>query len=470
MSDSRSSVDLAPSKSYASALSSVSQNEPALLNNSAPKDDIQVMQLIPPLSKDTVSSSQKLQMAFNDCALAILVQFPDFVKDKITITQSFTKTRAEKTLHSISVISPAAARPYYDHIRSQGILLLGKTVFPTGKYHLNPNRSFYPRKVNVKFSNLPYVCDDVSALKIIDLPSNIQRDSAITREQVKLNNNSFYTGRGVLKVTLKNKEEEDQMRIWSKRTKMAGPIDWNGILISSHSPSLHECTFCKEQNLPAVGHDVEWCFKAQKANDEKDTDTNVSDKRHHATPDEVNDESLFESEDNAIETEAQTRQNRNDDTENDHSKNDDNQKNDSANDNTNDVIAEAITSNEENTALPQLSTSVQLLFGNAPSNKENVLEKDNECTFSEAFVHTQDHEENDNNLSQALNNFRKQQNLAKLQNTVSKVQKSTVNKNKNRRKTRRISPLSQTSWRKPNTRNTFTKPKFPDRDGPQNIV
>ena len=60
MSDSRSSVDLAPSKSYASALSSVSQNEPALLNNSAPKDDIQVMQLIPPLSKDTVSSSQKL--------------------------------------------------------------------------------------------------------------------------------------------------------------------------------------------------------------------------------------------------------------------------------------------------------------------------------------------------------------------------------------------------------------------------
>ena len=105
MTDSRSSIDLAPSKSYASALSSVSQNEPALLNNSAPKDDIQVMQLIPPLSKDTVSSIQKLQMAFNNCALAILAQFPDFVKDKITITQSFTKTRAEKTLHSISVIS-----------------------------------------------------------------------------------------------------------------------------------------------------------------------------------------------------------------------------------------------------------------------------------------------------------------------------------------------------------------------------
>ena len=97
MTDSRSSIDLAPSKSYASALSSVCQNEPALLNNSAPKDDIQVMQLIPPLSKDTVSSSQKLQMAFYDCALAILAQFPDFVKDKITITQSFTKTRRKNS-------------------------------------------------------------------------------------------------------------------------------------------------------------------------------------------------------------------------------------------------------------------------------------------------------------------------------------------------------------------------------------
>ena len=264
------------------------------------------------------------------------------------------------------------------------------------------------------------------------------------------------------------------MRIWSKRTKIAGPIDWNGILISSHSPSLHECTFCKEQNLPAVGHDVEWCFKAQKASDEKDTNIKVSDKRHQPTLDEVNDESVLESEDKATENEPQTRQNRKDDAENDDSENEDSENDDNENDNanadTNDVIDEAITANEENTTLPHLSTSVQLLFGNAPTNKENVLEKDNECTFTEDFVHTQDHEENDNNLSQALNNFRKQQNLAKLQNTVSKVQKSTVNKNKNRRKTRRISPLSQTSWRKPNTRNTFTKPKFPDRDGPQNIV
>ena len=58
-----------------------------------------------PLSKKEVKNPNKFQQCFRDCAIVISHQFPIELKEKVTISKFFTKSK-DKLLHSITVISP----------------------------------------------------------------------------------------------------------------------------------------------------------------------------------------------------------------------------------------------------------------------------------------------------------------------------------------------------------------------------
>ena len=132
-------------------------------------NDFQIMQIIPPFTKSRLANTGALNDANIQCAKSILKELPQKVRSQITISKTFAQVR-DKTLHTLTVTSPPTVRTQYNSIRSRGLNLLGKSVFPMGKHILNKERSFYPRRYNIKFVNLPYVCSDTETLNLIELP------------------------------------------------------------------------------------------------------------------------------------------------------------------------------------------------------------------------------------------------------------------------------------------------------------
>ena len=129
-------------------------------------NDFQIMQIIPPFTKSMLANTGALNDAYIQCAKSILKEFPQEMQSQITISRT--------SAHTLTVTSPPTVRTQYLSIRSRGLNLLGKTVFPMGKHILYKERSFYPRRYNIKFVNLPYVCSDTETLKLIELPEGIE--------------------------------------------------------------------------------------------------------------------------------------------------------------------------------------------------------------------------------------------------------------------------------------------------------
>ena len=181
--------------------------------------DLQIMQFIPPLSKNDVKDPNILQQCFRDCAKVILDEFPSDLKEKVTISKTFTKSK-DMLLHSITVISPPEAKLTYIKIRTQGLQILGKTVLPIDKMPLNPSSmAFYPKKVNIKFNKFTSDCNKVAVKHLLCLPPNISHDTAIKKEK-NCNGESFFNGKATLSVTVSDSEQETLLRDLSYNARM----------------------------------------------------------------------------------------------------------------------------------------------------------------------------------------------------------------------------------------------------------
>ena len=172
-----------------------------------------------PTIQNDVTDPNKLEQCFRDCAKVILDEFPSDLKEKVKISKTFTKSK-DKLLHSITVISPPEAKLTYIKIRTQGLQILGKTVFPMDKMPLNPySMAFYPKKVHIKFNNLPVICNKVAVKHLLCLPPNIIHDTAIKKEK-NCNDESFFNGKATLSVTVSDSEQETLLRDWSYNARM----------------------------------------------------------------------------------------------------------------------------------------------------------------------------------------------------------------------------------------------------------
>ena len=52
---------------------------------------------------------------------------------------------------------------------------------------------------------------------------------------------SVYTGRAISKIKTQNEEQDKKLTDWSYKTKMDGFKMWEGVEISFHQLSVHEC-------------------------------------------------------------------------------------------------------------------------------------------------------------------------------------------------------------------------------------
>ena len=306
------------------------------------------------------------------------------MQQKMTISKTITVTKDDRKLHTLTVIAPPEAEQFITSIKSEGIILLNRTVFPMGCFPRSHRpKNIYPKLAKIKLSNLPYVCNDIEAKLILQLPEDIiqspifQRETCIVTEpgqyvytgrailEVKIQNEeqekklkdwsyksipdgfkmwegveiSFhipsypklilqlpediipspifqretcivtepgqyvYTGRAILEVKLQNEEQEKKLKDWSYKSIMDGFKMWEGVEISFHIPSLHECQKCKMSRRQEKGHHDDWCNignqitknpnnhypqkpSSNNASDEKNDDETTSDKFCNGTENE----------------------------------------------------------------------------------------------------------------------------------------------------------------------------------------
>ena len=82
-----------------------------------------------------------------------------------------------------------------------------------------------------------------------------QRETCIVTEPGQY----VYTGRAILEVKIQNEEQEKKLKDWSYKSRIDGFKLWEGVEISFHKPSLHECQKCKMSGRQEKSHHDDWC-------------------------------------------------------------------------------------------------------------------------------------------------------------------------------------------------------------------
>ena len=112
---------------------------------------IQIIKIIPPFSREIVRSAENLAQAYRSCASDILKQFPTTMQQKMTISKTITVTKDDRKLHTLTVIAPPEAEQFITSIKSEGIILLNRTVFPMGCFPRSHRpKNIYPKPAKIK--------------------------------------------------------------------------------------------------------------------------------------------------------------------------------------------------------------------------------------------------------------------------------------------------------------------------------
>ena len=150
-------------------------------------------------------------------------------------------TKADRKLHTLTVVAPPEEEQFITSIKSEGIILLNRTVFPMGCFSRSRRpKNIYPKLAKIKLSNLPYVCNHIEAKLILQLAEDITRSPIFQRETciVTEPGQYVYTGRAILEVKIQNEEQEKKLLDWSYKSKMDGFKMWEGVEVSFHILSL----------------------------------------------------------------------------------------------------------------------------------------------------------------------------------------------------------------------------------------
>ena len=124
------------------------------------------------------------------------------------------------------------------------------------------SKNIYPKLAKIKLSNLPYVCNDIEAKLILQLPEDIIHSPIFKRETCTVTEPGqyVYTGRAILKVKIQNEEQEIKLTDLSYKSRMDGFKMWEGVEISFQIPSLHEYQKCKMPGRQEKGHHDDSCI------------------------------------------------------------------------------------------------------------------------------------------------------------------------------------------------------------------
>ena len=95
-------------------------------------------------------------------------------------------------------------------------------MFPIRRFKLDLSIQCYPKKVKIKFNNLPKICDDITVKRLIELPQEIEHEFAPFGEQDSFGSVSCYNGKATFNVTISNSEQETTLCKWSYKAGTSG--------------------------------------------------------------------------------------------------------------------------------------------------------------------------------------------------------------------------------------------------------
>ena len=216
------------------------------------------MKIIPPFRKEHFENAAVLEREISRAYSEILLPFQPRHRPYITISRTFEK-RNNKSLHTLLVTAPQEAEQDVENIKINGLQIMGRTVFPTGEDFYQIRTSQYPRKVWVRITNLPYLCNDVSLMEMLNLPDQIQPLGPLQRETINTEFGQIHSGKARIQVSVPDAESINRLREWSFLKNGLEITQWCDIPIYMSAPSLHHCTACEAEGRLHVGHDILWC-------------------------------------------------------------------------------------------------------------------------------------------------------------------------------------------------------------------
>ena len=92
----------------------------------------------------------------------------------MTISKTITVTKEDRKVVTLTVIAPPEAEQFKTSIKSEGFIQVNRRVFPMGCFPRSHRpKNIYPKLVKIKLSKLPYICNDIDAKLILQLPEAI---------------------------------------------------------------------------------------------------------------------------------------------------------------------------------------------------------------------------------------------------------------------------------------------------------
>ena len=103
--------------------------------------------------------------------------------------------------------------------------------------------SLYPKRYNIKISQLPFVCSQAVLVELLRSPQEVNFIESLHRFTEKSNNGELYNGIAVTQVATPNKNAEENLRTWSFQARTTENVEWNDSLIHFHVPAIHHSSF-----------------------------------------------------------------------------------------------------------------------------------------------------------------------------------------------------------------------------------
>ena len=216
------------------------------------------MTIIPPFTKEHFKSNASFEAASKKTIVDILSSFKPHHRDQITISKAFSTVK-EKRLHSLIVIAPTEAEDELTIMKTEGLQLLDKTIFPTGDHFWRYDPTGFPKTAMLRMNQVPGLCDDEAVLEALQLPPTVHVEGEVTRQREKCGQGSFFNGKASAIIRIPNESAETDLRQWSFNAVKTRPFKWLDLPINAHVPSIHSCSLCKEEKKPYIGHDDSWC-------------------------------------------------------------------------------------------------------------------------------------------------------------------------------------------------------------------
>ena len=247
-----------------SSATPINRNYSSAVSNSNPRqtriEHLIKMRIIPPFTREHLSSPSTFDTAVQSCYVAILGSFSARFRPMITISKTHTNIGNRK-LQTLMVTAPIEAEDEINVLQLNGLQILNRTIFPTADEIWRYSPSMYPKKYTMRIEGLPILCGDDELMEILAMPVG-QLASSITRHTATTELGTVYTGTAHGTVQIMSAEEEESLKKWSKQNGISSTPNWHGLVIRAHVPRLHSCENCSNQmQRLIIGHDDAWCRK-----------------------------------------------------------------------------------------------------------------------------------------------------------------------------------------------------------------